>query len=328
MLHVTNGDSVAQTLATAGLGGEVLAWRDIPEEGPVPWTATPAELNQRRAEFLAACGWATADEAMAEMAERDETLLTADSVTLWFEHDLHDQLQLLQVLAVLGERPGGSVELILVDAFPGIEDFSGLGQLEAAQLADLWPGRVPVGPEVHAAAQTAWDAFRAGDPGPLEQLSLGASAGLPFLPEALVRLLEEYPSTTDGLSRTEEALLMAVAAGAVVARAAYAAYGELDPRHTLADRIAWRRLLDMAHGPQPLLNLALPDGRVPGPSDTASPAFLDCSLELTEDGQAVLLAKQDRAAIVPLDRWIGGVHLTSPAPAWRWNRETRHIQAG
>jgi len=328
MLHVTNGDSAAGKLAAAGLGGDVLAWRDIPEEGPVPWTATGAELNQRRAEFLAACGWATAEHALAEMTVRDQRLAAAPEVALWFEHDLHDQMQLLQVLALLSERPHRVIHVVPVEVLAADPTFGGLGAVTAADLAALYPSRSKVTDELAAGAAAAWDALRDADPAALSGLAEAEAPGLPHLRDALVRLLEEYPSTSDGLSRTEEALLMAVAAGAVVARGAYAAYCELDPRHTLGDWIVWRRLLDLAHGPHPLLNLAMPDGRRPTPSDTATAGFLECSLELTAAGQAVLRGDEDRAAIVPLDRWIGGVHLTSPAPAWRWDRDTRRLHAG
>ena len=35
-LHVTNGDVSAQGLARSGLPGDVLVWRDVLHDGPVP----------------------------------------------------------------------------------------------------------------------------------------------------------------------------------------------------------------------------------------------------------------------------------------------------
>jgi hypothetical protein len=36
MLDITNGDSAAGTLRETTLGGDVLAWRDTLNDGPVP----------------------------------------------------------------------------------------------------------------------------------------------------------------------------------------------------------------------------------------------------------------------------------------------------
>src|SRR5262249_10601643 len=96
VLHVTNGDSVAGTLAASGVAGQVLAWRDVLCDGPVPGGLTPQELRRVRAEHLAARyerDVAVIDE---ELAKRDHVLDTyaKGEYRLWFEADLHDQLQL------------------------------------------------------------------------------------------------------------------------------------------------------------------------------------------------------------------------------------------
>ena len=59
----------------------------------------------------------------------------------------------------------------------------------------------------------AWRAFTSADPTDLERLLDAGTADLPFLEAALLRHLEEFPSTRDGLSRTERQLLDAVALG-------------------------------------------------------------------------------------------------------------------
>ena len=115
----------------------MLAWRDTLQEGPVP-ALPPAELRGVRAEFIAARGWAPRDAAEADLRARDEALAAAlgsEPVVLWFEHDLYDQLQLIQILARVGDEP---VEAILPDRF--------LGSLSAGDLAALWPDRRPVTP--------------------------------------------------------------------------------------------------------------------------------------------------------------------------------------
>jgi hypothetical protein len=94
VLHVTNGDSAAATLRATSLGGTVLPWRDALHEGPVPALAR-SDLLQRRAAFLADCGWGSREPLHASLEERDAQLLDSfragRQVVLWFEHDLYDR---------------------------------------------------------------------------------------------------------------------------------------------------------------------------------------------------------------------------------------------
>ena len=135
---------------------------------------------------------------------------------LWFEHDLYDQLQILQILDWLSQRSLGStqISLICIDHHPSVERFLGLGQLLPHQLADLFPGRSMVTPEQTALARRAWSAFTATDPGPLLQLiadryiTITVSWG-PRYEDCWSSIL----SAVDGLSRTESAILRAVSRG-------------------------------------------------------------------------------------------------------------------
>src|SRR5512133_4015627 len=102
LLHVTNGESAGNTLRQTALGGAVLPWQDVLHEGPVP--ALPRRVLLRtRARFLADCGWGRQQALLSSLERRDRQLLEALrdglQVVLWFEHDLYDQLQLLDVRA-------------------------------------------------------------------------------------------------------------------------------------------------------------------------------------------------------------------------------------
>ena len=81
---------------------------------------------------------------LSSLERRDRQLLEALrdglQVVLWFEHDLYDQLQLLDVLA-LAHAEGAAPELIVIGSFPGKPSFAGLGELTASELETLWPSR-------------------------------------------------------------------------------------------------------------------------------------------------------------------------------------------
>ena len=85
----------------AAIAGEYLPWRDVLHEGPVPKDLTLEQLSKVRAEYIASQGWGELVEVEQSFKERDLTLKSFDNydeIILWFEHDLYDQLQILQIL--------------------------------------------------------------------------------------------------------------------------------------------------------------------------------------------------------------------------------------
>ena len=78
MLHVTNGDSAAERIRAAGEAGEILSWRDVLHEGPVPAGLDASALREVRARFLVDSEWASFDAVLADLEARDATLASAN----------------------------------------------------------------------------------------------------------------------------------------------------------------------------------------------------------------------------------------------------------
>ena len=320
LLHVTNGESAGNTLRRTRIGGAVLPWQDVLHEGPVPAVAR-AELLRARASFLADCGWGSRRALFAGLARRDreyvDALRARVHVVLWFEHDLYDQLQLLDALA-LANDVAAAPELIVVDSFPGRPSFGGLGELRSEELETLWPQRRVAAPEALAAAAEAWAAFRAPEPSALAAWALGAPPELPLAGAALRRQLEELPAPGDGLSGTERRALQAIAAGATTAPAAFAASQALEGAPFLGDAWFFRVLAALGRGAARLVETAHGDP-LPAPPPLGDPQlFCRVGLRLTREGQRVLEGDADRVELLELDRWIGGTHVTRDN-LWRWD---------
>jgi hypothetical protein len=313
MLHVTNGDSVVPSLEATGIGGDILPWRDALHEGPLPAGLDAAELRAVRAEYFAGQGWGDAAAIEADMAARDARLAAAvghEPVVLWFEHDLYDQLQLIQVLdAVDGTA---DVHTILPDRF--------LGSMDSDELAALWPGRAPVRRDQVALARLAWDAVRAPAPQGVEALLDVHTAALPHLGPALRRHLEELPGVSDGLGRLEREALDALAAGARTPVDVFLAVQRAEEAPFLGDTFMWTRLHDLSQGDARLVQTTARAPLATPPWRSDENGFTEQEIELTDTGRAVLAGEADRAALLPLDRWVGGIHVTGPEPAWRWDR--------
>lgn len=289
MLHVTNGDIAAALIRQTGVLGEVIAWRDVLHEGPVPAGLPLERMSETRARWVAACDWASFTEAIRQFSARDAALRSARRVALWFEHDLYDQLQLIQILATLAQQPDTTATLIAIDRFPGVPEFHGLGQLTPAQLATLWPQRQPVTATQLTLAARAWKAFTASDPTTLRTFLTTDLTALPLLRPALERLIQEYPAAPHGLARTDRQILIAIAGGAddfdALFRRTQAA--ESAPYH--GDTSLRLHLDDLIRTTTPLVS---------------GPPF-----RLTDLGQRVLAGEVDARTLHPPARWIGGVHV-------------------
>jgi DNA-binding transcriptional MerR regulator len=247
-LHVTNGESAGNTLRRTGIDGAVLAWDDVLHEGPVP-DGSPARVRDARARFLAGCGWGDARTIRASLERRDrhldQALRDGRPVVLWFEHDLYDQLQLLQIFARVGPD-AEHVELIEVGSFPGRPGFRGLGELTAEELESLWPQRRPPAAARVELAALAWDAFRAPDPRSLEDVLGRDTSAAPFLAAALRRLLEELPDARTGLSRSERQLLDALTEGPRTPVELFLHVQDAEEAPFDGDAWVWRRLAGLA----------------------------------------------------------------------------------
>jgi hypothetical protein len=333
MLHITNGDSAGGSLRTSGLGGEVLAWRDVLHDGPVPAGEDAATLRQTRARFIADAGWGRYNDVLTDFTARDATLEShatqGDELVLWFEHDLYDQLQLIQVLDRLADTPGAvdRASLICIGEHPEVQPFHGLGELRPDQLAALFPQRQPVSQAHLALARDAWAAFRAPDPSTIVRLLAGDTDALPYLVGALERHLEDFPSAEDGLSRTEWQILETVATGAATPAALFKAHYAQEARPFMGDWSFFARVGALASVTHPAL--AREDGAPlhTGPQQGAATGFAGQRLTLTAVGRGLLEGREDWVRLNGLDRWFGGVHLTGQNAPWRWSRAQRRLVA-
>ena len=184
---VANGDHALSVLRSAGLPGEVIAWSDVLDQGPVRGQPGTEELRAPRADWLAEAGAGDRDGILAQLRAWDDVLRTpADETVLWFEADLTCQLALLH-------------HLVLIEASAVVTQEPVAQQKE---FASLLAGRKRYD---RRQAATAWAAVSSSDPRALESLDL---SGLPpQMAPALRRQVEELPEVGSGLSRTEREVL-------------------------------------------------------------------------------------------------------------------------
>ena len=304
-----------------------MPWRDVLHDGPVPAGLPLEALSEVRARHLAAVGMAGSDTGAREQVQRDfarrdaalRRALAAGEVALWFEHDLYDQLQLLQLLdacAAAGVRPR-------------------LAQLDSDYLGRLGPdavralaGRIrDAGDAELALAVRAWAAFRAPEPVAFAALLDEDTAPMPHLAPAVRRMLEEYPDVRSGLGRTERAALEALMVEPRTIAELFREVARQEERTWLGDASFAGYVARLGEGAAPLVRAV--DGRPLGvPYVDALPRFLSRRVALTPLGERVIAGDAERVAEHGIDRWIGGVHLKGRAAGWRWDRSEGRMVRG
>jgi hypothetical protein len=316
-LHVTNGDSAAGTLLETTLVQRVLPWRDALHEGPVPAVADQT-LRRARAEFLGGDPLTEAEPIRLALEERDSTLAANKDGTfvLWFEADLFDQLQLVQVLARLAELgvDPTRITLICIGEHLGFAHFGGLGELDAEQLERVADAAAADVTEAALGfACEAWTALRADHPGGLAAIARTHHVELRFVAEAFDRLSREYPSTRDGLSLTERRILAAIDEGAPTAGAVFTSLGAREARPFLGDSFCFRIMARLVSTRTPPLTIG------------AQPIHGSTEIRLTDAGRRILAGADDHVRLNGVDRWVGGVRLEGDTARWRWNEGTEAI---
>jgi len=322
-LHVANGTCTTSIIRAAGIPGLRSQWADVLYEGPVPGGLSDEELVAVRERFLVGPDANLEDEhenslkAWRAVIDRHESY---DELILWFEHDLFDQLNLIQLLTWIRARvpAAKTVSLVCIGSFPGRPAFKGLGELAPDELASLLETRRPVSEAQYALAARAWNAFRAADPEALDRLWRSDLQALPFLSAALRRFLEEYPWTGDGLSRSERRLLELADPGPTDLIVAFPRMQEGEKAYFITDG-SILSLVETFSSTTPAL-LTYDAGASTGGH------VLHGAVAITNAGRDVLAGRLDRIATCGLDRWYGGVHLQGNGPMWRWDDQAEQIR--
>jgi hypothetical protein len=302
VLHVLNGDATAAVFPDT-LPGERAVWRDILMEGPADADA------ETRAAWLAPRLGVGVDDYARRWREGQRMLADAKAhaeVVLWFEQDLFCATNLWFVLDRLD---AARVSLV----FPPLSAGGGLGALAPAAFAPLFEQRRVLTARDIADARALWRAYAAPEPLPLTRLQ----PTLPFAPAAVRLHCARFPSVVDGLDDVEHAALGALdeplAFGTLFRRVTTSAGpSELG----LGDVQFAASVRDLAAGSTPLLAIEHRDQ-----------PFARWRIQRTSVGADVLGGRADRLALVPLDRWLGGVHLRGGAARWRWDRQRRTLVA-
>jgi len=314
VLNITNGDSAVDIMKQAGISGDFLPWRDVLHDGPVVSGFSLEVLSELRAQFISNRGWGEADAIKQSFIERDNKLKSYqdyDKVILWFEHDLYDQLQIIQILDWFSQNSsdGDALSMICTENY--------LGMLSPDEMKNMTQYELPVTIEQLALANKAWSAFGSDNASDWASLLDEDTTALPFLAGAILRQLEEYPDCVTGLSRTAYQALKVFSQGETRCGKVFGEYAKTEECQFLGDLSFWVILNEMASANPRLL---VPKA---GGSLQRSVSQKD-DLLITELGKDVLQGKASLLDYYDINRWIGGTHLNKDF-IWCWDADKQEL---
>lgn len=297
MIHIHNGDVVAEAARRSSIPGEHAAFREALATGPA------TRDLEMRARFLAAShGEANPLKVRNELLDQQHRLERAasDEVVLWFEHDLFCLVNLISLLDLLEQ----AAELYIVWSPEPLGN---------ADLPALFAARARVSDEMRRLGCEAWRAYASPDPRALEPLFASEIASFPFLADGLMLHARRFPSAKNGLGVVEQRLLDGLLDGPLTFGGLFERFDPEPPRLGLGDAEVLRVLRQLCDEPAPLVQATGEWSRPP-----------ELRLRLTEEGERVGRGDADALAIRPSEMWLGGVHVTAQN-VWRWDETTRAI---
>jgi hypothetical protein len=269
ILHITSGDCAGDSLSRSGVAGEVFVWRDVLYEGPRKPGWPEDDILFARAQFLCrGTGGRLSEETVLDTLRRQyrklETAGEWERIVLWFDACLFDQSMLAHLLVCLRLQGIRDLDLLCVDAFPGIEPYNGLGQLLPEELASVYDRRRPVTHDQFEFAEVVDRSFALQDTSEFLRLAELADAPLPWIPAAMKRWLQELPDTESGLGRLEQFVVEAVRTGCETPEQIYAfASAAETPPQFWGDTTLWAKINDLADRQPPLVQIDGPNPRLP-----------------------------------------------------------------
>jgi len=165
-LHILNGDDTLKGFNDSGLDGDIIVWREVLSEGPVS-KIIDGEFWKMRAKWISNTFNVTTEHYFEHMvAKLDKFNCPYQEINLWFEFDLHCQINMLVAMQLIEQQvdlSDRSIYLISPDSYPGVDDFRGMGQLDGEQLEYLFDGRLRLTEYDFRLAEEAWTLYVKGD---------------------------------------------------------------------------------------------------------------------------------------------------------------------
>ena len=237
-----------------------------------------------------------------------------DQIEVWIAPVPNAYLILLQLVEALQSHPDVLARVLL--AFP--TQF--VGDLSEAEFGNTRPLAHRITPAQLDLASRAWHAHTHETPEAWFKLLHEDLYALPGFRQFVLRVLAELPSAINGLGASEAQLIALVGSKNANHSTVFTRYLRSKPRPTLDYWEAGQRIVSLSRCEPPIIDgvdeerfsLDLHDDKA------RFNAYRTRTWFLSPLGERIAEGLDDLAASVPIDRWLGNIHLTRNRLR-RWN---------
>ncbi|MDP2901665.1 MAG: hypothetical protein Q8N96_00950 [Methylovulum sp.] len=305
----------AKPSLTFQLTDRLLIQRDMLWCGPTPKCTNINTWKQIRAEFIKGFFLPEYPDVSFNNLKTDllydvNRLNEVEAIYIWAGTNLEDQLLILFVIYLVG-LTSGHFEKISIVQFESVNCFGetlqifGMGHLDPDDM-QKHPEPIALTTEQAAFYRMAWDSVTSDTPLALMQLLSSAPNLNKHLVPALHYLLRRYPRIESGLDYWDIQILSNIgkngSAAVKIIMGAWGENGENLEGDPAGETYLFNKMLYLGSKdlPEPLLAL----------SGTQT-SYRDTKVSLTKFGSAVMNGKASFYPANPIDKWVGGVHLSS-----------------
>ncbi|GAA4323591.1 hypothetical protein GCM10023115_52420 [Pontixanthobacter gangjinensis] len=209
VLHIVNGDSLAEQMKELDLPGELVIWRELLCEGP-----TQQEINSEffkiRKKFLRKTYDISAEnyeERFIAEVKKLKTLKDYDNVILWFEFDLFCHINMLAALSILSEIENKApVSLVCSKKLEGEKEHKPLSQLSLKELRNHYKNRIHLNTEDLEVANLIWELYCGNNPLKLKP-QIKVNTNFEYLSSCIRAHIERFPNSITGINTLERNIL-------------------------------------------------------------------------------------------------------------------------
>jgi hypothetical protein len=231
ILHVLNGDATLNGFEQTGLDGDMMIWREVFSEGPVSINVSSADFWEKRSAFICNTFGETPDGYQDKVLSNLEKLNEPyEEINLWFDHDLHCQLNLLGIMLLLEQQTnlsGPAIFLVSPGAAAESESINFIGELDGEQLESLYDNsRLQLGQYDFTLATEAWGLYVSKDTAKLAQWLENTPfwGNMHQLKAAMQAYLNKLPVDESGLNYIHQKLLSIYKTGITTRQDIYSAF--------------------------------------------------------------------------------------------------------
>jgi len=241
ILHILNGDAALDGFNQTGLDGDVMVWREVLSEGPLQENILSGSFWSTRKKWITETFKEDPDTYQHKVVDELGKLNSAyTEINLWFEFDLHCQVNLLGVLQMLSHKTDMSAPAIYLICLADCIQFDnakGLGELNGEQFEELYDGRERLNEWEFELADEAWKLYINGNAAELQKWIDDNSfwGGVPLLKPALKAHLKRLQTNEAGLNYVEQKLLDIYNSGIKTRHAIFVAFWKTESIFGMGD---------------------------------------------------------------------------------------------